>query len=223
MIGLCIVTHPKTYPFLMNMFLTLEDQGPLPHIFVVAGDFGDYTQQQRDVVDWYWSGYHTQHTLIRHDVATWEAGAIQLMNEQAPPEITEFVFLQDTWEFKPGKFQEFWKHQTDALGHTIWFTANKQMYAGKFRRETLSAMPPWDWPTSKQKAIQMERAWQELYSQHDNTVPILWPQIPDGKEAFEMFGRLNVRCENEWLLKWKGTHCGNLQRRIQEIDEEGKV
>ena len=220
MIALCVVTHPKTHRFLMNMYQSLAEQDSMqkiPPIFVVAGDFGDYSPGQGLQI------LQPGVKLIHHYCATWEAGAIQLMNEQAPPEITEFVFLQDTWEFKPDKFQDFWQHQVNALGHTIWFTQNRQMYAGKFRRETLNAMPPWDWPTCKQKAIQMERAWQESYSNHDNTVPILWPQIPDGKEEFEKFGRMNVRCENEWLLKWKGTHCGNLQRRIQEIDEEGKV
>ena len=220
MIALCVVTHPKTHDFLMNMYKSHwrgQPRGPTPRVFVVAGDAGDYTHGQ--LVQMNQPGV----SIMYHHRATWEAGAIQLMNEQAPPEITEFVFLQDTWEFKPGKFQEFWAHQTNALGHTIWFTQNKQMYAGKFRREVLNAMPPWDWPTCKQKAVAMERDWQASYSQHDNTVPILWGQIPDGKEEFEKFGRMNVRCENEWLIKWKGTHCGNLQRRIQEIDEEGKV
>lgn len=218
MIALCIVTHPKTYRFLKNMMGSLQTQEgiELPRLYFVAGDYDDYSIGQKLWMSG-WAG------IIRHYSATWEAGAIQLMNEHAPDRFTEFVFLQDTWEFKPGKFKDFWKHQTAALGHTIWFTQNKQMYAGKFRREVLDAMPPWDWPTCKQKAIQMERAWQESYSNHDNAAPILWSQIPDGKEEFEMFGRMNVRCENEWLIKWKGTHCGNLQRRIQEIDEEGKV
>lgn len=220
MIALCVVTHPKTHGFLMNMYQSLANQHArqvLPPIYVVAGDFWDYSMGQK--VQMKQPGV----TIIHWGRATWEAGAIQLMNEQAPPEITEFVFLQDTWEFKPGKFQEFWAHQTNALGRTIWFSQNRQMYAGKFRREVLDAMPPWEWPRTKAKAIQMERAWQESYSVHDNAVPILWGQIPDGKEEFEMFGRMNIRCENEWLIKWKGTHCGNLGRRLTEIDEEGKV
>lgn len=217
MIALCIVTHPKTYNFLMNMWKSLSKQEPLPPIFVVAGDIEDYSLAQRNVMS------RPGVTVIQHNGVTWEAGAIQLMNEQAPAEVTEFVFLQDTWEFKPGMFQDFWAEQTTALGHTIWFTHNKQMYAGKFRREVLNAMPPWDWPLTKEKAVQMERAWQESYNMHDNTVPVLWDHIPDGTEEFEKFGRMNVRCENEWLIKWKGTHCGNLQQRLQEIDEEGKV
>ncbi len=218
MIALCIVTHPKTYDFLVNMFHSLQDQhlGPMPPIYLVAGDFGDYDAQQR-----FWMSDWAK--IIPHDGVTWEAGAIQLMNERARPEITEFVFLQDTWEFKTNMFQEFWDHQINALGRTIWFTQNKQMYAAKFRREVLNLMPQWDWPLTKAKAVQMERAFQEMYSQHDTTVPILWGHIPDGKEEFEMFGRMNIRCENEWLIKWKGTHCGNLGRRLTEIDEEGKV
>lgn len=216
MIALCVVTHPKTYRFLKNMMDSLQDQGALPPIYFVAGDYGQYSIEQK----LWMTG---QAKVISHYRATWEAGAIQLMNEQAPPEVTEFVFLQDTFEFKPGMFQDFWAHQTNSLGRTIWFTQNKQMYAGKFRREVLNTMPPWDWPMTKGKAVAMERFWSDSYAQHDNTVPILWEQIPDGTEEFEMFGRLNVRCENQWLIKWKGTHCGNLGRRLTEIDEEGKV
>ena len=217
MIALCIVTHPKTFGFLFNMLDSLWAQEvELPQVYLVAGDYQDYTGQQKLLLEGWGS-------IISCEHVTWEAGAIQLMNEKAPDSITEFVFLQDTWEFKPGLFQDFWAQQTNAFGHTIWFTQNKQMYAGKFRREVLNIMPPWDWPLTKGKAVQMERAWQESYSKHDNTVPILWGHIPDGKDEIEMFGRMNVRCENRWLIKWKGTHAGNLSRRLTEIDEEGKV
>jgi len=217
MIALCVVTHPKTYDFLKNMMASLQPQEgtALLPLYFVCGDFGDYTEGQR----LWMSGWAN---ILPCDHVTWEAGAIQLMNERAPDDITEFVFLQDTFEFKPSMFQDFWTHQTNALGRTIWFTHNKQMYAGKFRREVLNTMPPWRWPMTKYDAVSMERSWQESYAAHDVN-PILWDHIPDGKEEFEKCGRMNVRCENRWLIKWKGTHTGNLGDRLREIDEEGKL
>ncbi len=223
MIALCIVTHPKTFLFLQNFIDSLLQDGCwLPPVYIVAGDVQGYTTEQIEEIQQLCC--ITDGDLFTWKVATWEAGAIQVLNQKLPPEVTEFVFLQDTFEFKPDQFQLFWERIKESHQKTLWFTHNCQMYAGKFRREVLDKMEPWPWPTCKAKAIQMERAWQDNYNQaEDSWLIYKWPGIPDGIDEFEKCGRLNVRCENEYFIKWKGTHTGNLHRRLQEIDEEGKL
>ena len=194
----------------------------LPPVYLVAGDIDDYSVTQ--VREMRRFCQVTGGDLYSADTATWEAGAIQVLNRKLPPEVTEFVFFQDTFEFKPGQFVPFWERIVATNQKTIWFTHNCQMYAGKFRREVLDKMQPWPWPKSKTQAVGMERSWQENYNgAEDDWSVYKWAGIPDGVEEIIKCGRLNVRCENEYFIKWKGTHTGNLQRRLHEIDEEGKL
>jgi len=223
MIALCVVTHPKTNEFLWNLLDSINiDLMDHPPVYIVGGDVDDYTCRQ--VRDMRWFCKDTGGAFIPWDYATWEAGAIDVLNKNLPADVPEFVFLQDTCEFKEGMFDHFWERIEMSKGETLWFTANHQMYAGKFRREVLDAITPWRGPTSKQAAVAMEGSWRDAYNKAEQ--PYLsrqWGHMPDGTEEVEKCGRMNVRCENEYYIKWKGTHCGNLQQRLREIDEEGKL
>jgi len=220
MIALTVVTHPKTNAFLQNFLSSLS--GELPPVYIVGGDFEQFTSHQEADISRFCNG--TGGMFYPWPTATWEAGAIHVMNKFAPAAIKEFVFLQDTFEFKEGMFDHFWERIEMSKGETLWFTANHQMYAGKFRREVLDKITPWRWPTSKGAAVAMEGSWRDTYNKAE--YPHLsrqWGHMPDGTEEVEKCGRLNVRCENEYYIKWKGTHCGNLQDRLREIDDEGKL
>lgn len=139
--------------------------------------------------------------LLHHDA--FEVGAI----ETALLETTwdEFFFLQDTFEIKNQDifrilFEEF-------AGRSVSYNPHLQMYLIKYRREILERMQIPEVRT-KREAIKQEEDFNRAYANLDGNIHILNPNFHD--ERFygnyeEKFGRTNLKLEDEYLIKRKGT------------------
>ena len=77
------------------------------------------------------------------------------------------------------------------------------MFLGKYRREVLNQVPLWI-PTSKMQAVEAEMMWPALYAEVEFPAFIPHP-LHDGRNFVTKNGRLNMKLENDWLIKYKGT------------------
>lgn len=116
----------------------------------------------------------------------------------------EFVVLQDTIEIKD---QEVFEALFEVYkGRSVAYNPHFQMYLGKYRREALEKM---ELPKvrSKIEAVRQEEIFAKQYMSIEPT-DVFNPQFKD--EAFydnweEMFGRTNLKMEDEYIIKRKGT------------------
>lgn len=129
----------------------------------------------------------------------YELGAFSVILAQT--EVDEFLFLQDTFEWKQiGLIDAIMAHDGPvALGPAMFH------YAGKWRREILDKMiiPT---VTNKKDSVHYEHAFSHEYLRHE-TKP-LWvvdQHFHDGehKGFVQAYGRKNMVLENDWYRKLK--------------------
>lgn len=157
-------------------------------------------------VDWhknlyYLTGEQNWH-MYEQPYDGYEIGAIEATLTATDWE--EFILLQDTIEIKNQKIFEilFENYQGRSVAYNPYF----QMYLGKYRREVLERMTLPEVRT-KADAVRQEEIWTRAYMQMDQT-DVFNPQFKD--EAFyenweDMFGRVNLKMEDEYIIKRKGT------------------
>lgn len=120
-------------------------------------------------------------------------------------DLDEFFFLQDTFEVKnQGLFRILFE---DFAGRSVSYNPHFQMYLLKYRREILEHMSIPKVRT-KREAIKLEEEFNRAYANLDGNVHIFNPNFRD--EPFygnyeERFGRNNLKLEDEYLIKRKGT------------------
>lgn len=134
---------------------------------------------------------------------SFEIGAIKVTLEKTDWE--EFFVLQDTFEVKNKDlfrrvFEEF-------PGQSVSYNPYLQMYLFKYRREILEKM---NLPEvrSKRESIRLEEVFNREYEKLDGNLHIFNPRFRD--DAFygnyeERFGRKNLKLEDDYLIKRKGT------------------
>lgn len=105
----------------------------------------------------------------------------------------EFIYLMDTTHIKdPSIFSQLFNME----GH-VFLSERGFHYQGKFVSADLPFIPE---ITTKKEAIGLELNWlQRPYA-------VFEPPLPYISDVFEdRHGRLNMRLENEHMVKWKGT------------------
>lgn len=133
-----------------------------------------------------------------------EIGAIEVALSLTKWE--EFILLQDTIEIKDQKIFEmlFENYQ----GKSVSYNPHFQMYLGKYRREILEKMLPLPQIRTKIEAVRAEWDFTKHYRTIDGDTQIFNPQFID--ENFyenweEIFGRRNLKLEDDYIIKRKGT------------------
>lgn len=149
-----------------------------------------------------WSGEMGWH-IKQHDFDGFELGAIKAT--LADTTWDEFILLQDTIEIKNTEvfrlmFEEF-------PGQSVAYNPHFQMYLGKYRRDILNTITIPD-VRSKVEAVRQEEIFAKLYQDADADLKVFNPNFKD--ETFytsweELFGRKNLRMEDDYIIKRKGT------------------
>lgn len=146
------------------------------------------------------SGY-TDYPVLSVNVP-WELNVIRWMYENT--EIDEFIFLQDTCVVKN---YEWLKEVFDYNGSVSFYDKPFYMYLGKYTRFDLSVCYVLhDWPEvrTKRHAVTHEGDWTGWYNETALNTKYLWPTI-EPNEYVTHNDRLNLKYENEHLIKYKGT------------------
>lgn len=137
----------------------------------------------------------------------YELGAIKALLEKT--RYDEFVFLQDTFEIKNTDIFEILFEHEDYVGKSVEYGYDFQMYFGKYRRRILNKMKFPPLPQTKLDAILNEIVFTKLYKKHDPTTLTFDWRFKDEYSSREvMFGRENMRLEDEYLIKRKGHWAG---------------
>lgn len=149
-----------------------------------------------------WSGEMNWH-IYQQPVDAYELGAIQATLDNTTWH--EFILLQDSIEIKDTEvfrllFDEF-------PDQSVAYNPHFQMYLGKYRRSVLEKMHLPEVRT-KAEAVRQEEIFARAYQDADKDTKIFNPNFRD--EEFytsweEMFGRKNLRMEDEYIIKRKGT------------------
>lgn len=140
--------------------------------------------------------------VINLDYDGYELGAIDATIRET--DWDEFIILQDTIEIKDQKIFKILFENYE--GKSVAYNPHFQMYLGKYRRVALEQMTIPQVRT-KVEAVRQEESFAREYMRIDPT-DVFNPQFKD--EAFytsweDMFGRKNLRMEDEYIIKRKGT------------------
>lgn len=133
---------------------------------------------------------HISFEGVTRPMGSFEIGAIK----QGCELFDEFIFLHDTVVVKdPALFEKLF-----AIPGHVALTAGFYHYFGKY---VSSDMPPFPEVRDKEEAIKHELSWfTKPYS-------VFEPQLPhSSKEIVERHGRQNMKVENEFITKYKGTY-----------------
>lgn len=132
-----------------------------------------------------------------------EVGAIRAALDKTKWE--EFILLQDTIEIKDKNifkvlFEEF-------KGQSVAYNPHFQMYLGKYRRVILEQMTL-PQVRNKIEAVREEEGFTREYQRIDPDTKVFNPDFRD--ENFytcweEMFGRTNMKMEDDYIIKRKAT------------------
>ena len=146
-------------------------------------------------------GYNKYPIVILSDY-TWELGKIKWIYDHT--DLDEFLFLPDTAIIKKTKILD--KIFGEFQGKSVAFHHFGNSYMVKYRREILDKMilPK---VNSKPETIFHETWWNKAYFSLD-PAEVLFPELSDAIEPEkieEKFGRQNLKMENDWFCKWKGT------------------
>jgi hypothetical protein len=133
---------------------------------------------------------------------TFELGKIRWMYNNT--NLDRWLLLQDSVVVKnPQIFDLLFSYPKSVAVSTC--PVKFGMYLGVYHRETLTkvGMPQ---PISKEEAIHYERVWSDQYCAAED-VPVLFQDFTDqlSKGTQEIFGRVNLVLENDYLIKYKGT------------------
>ncbi len=120
-------------------------------------------------------------------------------------DLDEFLFLHDTCEIKNNSLFElvFETHKGKSVAladHPCIFG----MYLGKYKREVLNKilLPK---AHTKLEAVEYEIEFNNLYCKTDGDVQIISNPLHNNDIFCEMFGRKNMKLENDYLIKYKAT------------------
>lgn len=134
----------------------------------------------------------------------WELGGIRWVYENTT--IDRFLFMQDTIVVKdPGFFDLAFDASPGSV--SVCDCPNRYgLYFGVFTRDSLAQV---ELPQvrDKEHAIELEAAWAKQYDAIEPDAPLLFTDFRDStaKRTEVRYGRVNLRLENDYLIKWKGT------------------
>lgn len=131
----------------------------------------------------------------------YELGKIKWVYEHT--DIDEFLLLQDTCVVKDISFID----RVFSMPESVCLTDVPDLYGcylGKYRREVLEKLQI-PVPKDKYEAVKHETEWTRKYAALDPPV-VLFDDLDKPPYTFvEHHGRLNIRLENDYLIKYKGS------------------
>lgn len=134
---------------------------------------------------------------------SFEIGGIKIALETTSWD--EFFLLQDTFEVK--NIDLFKQLFEDFAGRSVSYNPYLQMYLFKYRREILNKIEIPEVRT-KREAIRLEEVFNREYEKADGNLHIFNPRFRDDSyygNYEDRFGRKNLRMEDDYLIKRKGT------------------
>lgn len=148
------------------------------------------------------NGYSKYEIIVLCDY-NYELGKLRwIMNNT---DLDEFCLIHDTCEVKNPKVFEImfdkYKGRSVALSDSPTIFG---MYLGKYRREILNSMiiPK---PKTKLENVKYEISFNNEYAKNDPNAIILFKNFKDNYLFENKFGRVNMKLENKYLIKWKGS------------------
>ncbi len=134
-----------------------------------------------------------------YDNSTFELGALKHVYDNTLYD--EIFLLQDTNIIKDNDlFKIIFE---DYKGVSIFFNPRGEMYLNKYLRSVLDELTI-PVPNTKKLAVRLEQSFNKEYLSKDSNTKILFPELIDNDEREQMFGRLNMVIENDYLKKYKG-------------------
>jgi len=129
----------------------------------------------------------------------------------------EFLLLQDTFEIKDIKFFDlvFKEH----CGKGVTLERGGMSYAIKYRREVLNKMVI---PLAKSKAdaVHYEGQFNNDYLRLDGGYINLFNHIPSNGTKVHLWGRENLKKENEYIIKYKSIWCW---QQVYDYDRDNNM
>lgn len=141
--------------------------------------------------------------FIEHSWDGFEIGAISAALKYTDWE--EMFVLQDTFEIKNQDI--FSRVFEEYAGKSVAYNPYYQMYLLKFRREILNQIEIPE-VRSKRESVRQEEVFTTAYRQKEPDMPILNPMFRDDTyygNWEERFGRKNLKMEDDYFIKRKGT------------------
>ena len=116
----------------------------------------------------------------------------------------EFLYLHDTCVIKDKRiFDIVFEEQKGRSVALSDYPSIFGMYLGKYTKEglKLSKIPK---ANSKLQAVQYEKSWTVKYAGNTPTV-VLNPPLRDGNNFVTIRGKMYMKLENDFIIKYKGT------------------
>lgn len=136
--------------------------------------------------------------VVTNEHNGWEVGGIARGAEV----FDEFVHLMDTCKVKDvSMFEIMFEHPGSVCLCPGFFS-----YLGKYRSSVLNdiGIPV---ISDKEEAITAEYLWNRKYLEQDLLTAQFFPELPITTTIFEeKHGRMNMVCENPYIIKYKATH-----------------
>ncbi len=146
------------------------------------------------------SGYDKYQIVILSDYS-FEVGKIKFVVQHT--DIDEFLFLHDSCEIKDLSLFDkvFYSKRSVALSMQ---PAPFGMYLGKYQRKVLEKM---NIPEAKTKldSVNFEETFNTDYAIKTGGFDVLSPPLANQQVFVQMFGRTNMKLENDYLIKYKAT------------------
>lgn len=144
----------------------------------------------------------------------WEVGAIKFAKENL--KFDNLVYLQHSLEIKNLELFDllFDEHFNNSSVYIFW---RFMCYLGKYRKVALDKINIPIIYTKSDACVNEDKDCKESYVWQDGAKSFMWqlfrteslhwlfPGFNDSHIFEQKFGRLNMRIENEYLIKWKGT------------------
>jgi len=190
--GICITTSPFTKDFLRPCLESLKET---PYdILIVSND-----NYKPDL-----SFFNRQYELVLNEWNGWELGGISRAKER----FEHFVHIMDTTLIKDISLFE----KLFAIDGNVVLTAGNFHYQGCFVTKELPNLPI---VHDKTLAIYLEVRWLDGFEYTE-----FEPDLPCHTNVFEeIHGMKRMKLENEYMIKWKGTHWIT-QKERDEIEQE---
>lgn len=142
-------------------------------------------------------GYNKYPILICSEY-NWEVGKIEFAFRNTS--FDEFIFLPHSCEIKdPSIFEKVFA----CPGNVSLFNPPYQSFMGKYQRKWLEKMV---FPRihNKREAVQAEKDFTRDYMSFEKDVVVIDPPLENSNKFTDKFGRRDMICENNYLIKYKG-------------------
>ncbi len=136
------------------------------------------------------------------DLTFFELGTIKYAYDKG---YDEFFYMHDSCVVKDKKIFDFMFN--DLKGSSVCVSNHPGlfgMYIGKYTRKDLERVKLFI-PKDKMDAVENEVTWTNEYASKADSVIMMNPPLRDGYNFVNKNGRLNMKLENDYMIKYKAT------------------